>query len=261
MSPTIAPEVLVVVVRMNIHFHERNPPALPPIIPPLATDRRPAERQAMILDAFERCIVRSGFHRTTMQDVAKEAGMSAGNLYRYFESKEQLVSGLCERDRERFSADFQHVHEQADVMSSFVELGRKHFVEEPRSRCIQFMEIWAEATRNPAVAAVCLATDLEITERIVALIEVAKRAGQVAPHVDSAAAFSVLSAIGDGMHMRRSLDPDFDPAEGFRLMLAVMDGIFSGRIDLDRPDPHASTGDASDAAAAVTKPHPDRGAA
>ena len=40
-----------------------------------------------------------GFHRTTMQDVAREAGMSAGNLYRYFASKEALVSGMIERDR------------------------------------------------------------------------------------------------------------------------------------------------------------------
>src|SRR3954451_7695619 len=242
-------------MRMNVHFHYSgigSPMSSIDIAVPVHAERRTAaDRRAIILDAFERCIVRAGFHRTTMQDVAKEAGMSAGNLYRYFESKEQLVSGLCERDRERFGADFQHVHEQADVLRSFIELGRKHFVEEPRSRCIQFMEIWAEATRNPAVAAVCLATDLEITERIVALIEVAKRRGQVAAHIDSAAAFSVLSAIGDGMHMRRSLDPDFDPAEGFRLMLAVMDGIFSGRIDLDRADPHASAGDATGAAPAV----------
>ena len=46
------------------------------------------DRRARILDAAERCFVRSGFHRTTMQDVAAEAGMSPGNLYRYFASKE-----------------------------------------------------------------------------------------------------------------------------------------------------------------------------
>ena len=83
----------------------------------VAAERRtPQSRREIILDAFERCIVRAGFHRTTMQDVAKEAGMSAGNLYRYFVSKDQLVSGLCERDRERFSADFAHVAEAEDVM-------------------------------------------------------------------------------------------------------------------------------------------------
>ena len=43
----------------------------------------------------------AGFHRTTMQDVAAEAGMSPGNLYRYFPSKEAMVIGLAERDRAR----------------------------------------------------------------------------------------------------------------------------------------------------------------
>ena len=35
-----------------------------------------AGRRARILDAAERCFVRAGFHRTTMQDVAAEAAMS-----------------------------------------------------------------------------------------------------------------------------------------------------------------------------------------
>src|SRR5437868_12326467 len=49
---------------------------------PEAEGRSAASRRALILDAFERCILRAGFHRTTMQDVAKEAAMSAGDLYR-----------------------------------------------------------------------------------------------------------------------------------------------------------------------------------
>jgi TetR/AcrR family transcriptional regulator, repressor for uid operon len=223
---------------MNIHFHAFGPSEIM-----IATDapsanlperRSLADRRAMILDAFERCIVRAGFHRTTMQDVAKEAGMSAGNLYRYFASKDQLVSGLCERDRERFSADFANVAEAADVMGGLIALGRKHFVEEPRTRCVQFLEIWAEATRNPAVAAVCSAMDREVHSRLVAIIDAAKEAGQVPPHVDSSALISTVSALGDGLFMRRALDPDFDAEEGFRLLLAVMEGIMTGGVAIGR---------------------------
>ena len=63
--------------------------------------RRPAdaERRERILAAAERAFVRHGFHATTMQHVADEIGMSAGNLYRYFPSKEAIVEGLCERDQ------------------------------------------------------------------------------------------------------------------------------------------------------------------
>lgn len=207
--------------------------------PPELSDKRPLERQAVILDAFERCIVRAGFHRTTMQDVAREAGMSAGNLYRYFQSKDALVSGLCERDRERFGADFEHVATAPDVMGALLALGRKHFVEEERARCVQFMEIWAEATRNPAVAAVCSKMDGEINERLVATIEAAKAAGQVPREVDSIALVTVLCALGDGLFLRRALDPDFDPEEGFRLLTIVLDAIVSRRVDFSRPAPPA----------------------
>lgn len=203
------------------------------VLPTPPADRRAViERRSVILDAFERCIVRAGFHRTTMQDVAKEASMSAGNLYRYFQSKDALVSGLCERDRERFSADFEHVATAPDVMGALTMLGRKHFVEEERSRCIQVMEIWAEATRNPAVAGVCSAMDREVNERLVSIIDAAKAAGQVPPDIDSAALVTTISALGDGLLMRRALDPAFDPEEGFKLLLAVMNGILTHRIDL-----------------------------
>jgi TetR/AcrR family transcriptional regulator, repressor for uid operon len=55
----------------------------------LQANQNGVDRRTRILDAAETCFVRSGFHRTTMQDVAAEAGMSAGNLYRYFPSKER----------------------------------------------------------------------------------------------------------------------------------------------------------------------------
>src|SRR4051812_17630808 len=49
-----------------------------------------SDRRAEILAAAQRCFVRSGFHGASMQDICAEAGMSPGNLYRYFPSKEAL---------------------------------------------------------------------------------------------------------------------------------------------------------------------------
>ena len=71
--------------------------------------RPPKPTGAAILEAAERAFVRNGFHATTMQHVADEAGMSAGNLYRYFPSKEAIVEGLCELD-------------QAELATAFAEL-------------------------------------------------------------------------------------------------------------------------------------------
>jgi AcrR family transcriptional regulator len=37
-----------------------------------------------------------GFHQTSMQQICSEAGMSAGNVYRYFPSKEAIIEGITE---------------------------------------------------------------------------------------------------------------------------------------------------------------------
>ena len=63
-----------------------------------------SDRRAEILAAAQRCFVRSGFHGASMQEICAEAGMSPGNLYRYFPSKEALIAGIAERDRAEVGA-------------------------------------------------------------------------------------------------------------------------------------------------------------
>src|SRR3954464_11109027 len=46
-----------------------------------------ADRRSEILSAAQTCFARPGFHQTSMQEICAEAGMSPGNLYRYFRSK------------------------------------------------------------------------------------------------------------------------------------------------------------------------------
>src|SRR4051812_29463261 len=104
-------------------------------LPPRPDSETPHDRHARILDAAERCFARSGFHRTTMQDVAAEASMSPGNLYRYFRSKEAIVVGLAERDRAGIIEDFAIVTD-GSLIGNFAKLARKYFEQEPRERAI-----------------------------------------------------------------------------------------------------------------------------
>jgi AcrR family transcriptional regulator len=56
-----------------------------------------------ILDAAERCMDRYGIG-VSMRDVAAEAGLSRGSLYRYFGDRETLVAAVLERAADRFVA-------------------------------------------------------------------------------------------------------------------------------------------------------------
>ncbi len=50
-----------------------------------------AERKTEILDAFMRLVGRFGLDKTTMQDVAKAAGISVGSIYNDFKNKDELI--------------------------------------------------------------------------------------------------------------------------------------------------------------------------
>jgi TetR/AcrR family transcriptional regulator, repressor for uid operon len=190
------------------------------------------DRQGRILDAAEQCFVRSGFHRTTMQDVAAEAGMSPGNLYRYFRSKDAIVMALTERDRARIGEDFSTFAQSDDFLGIFRHLARKHFAEEPRERAILCLEIWAEATRNKAFAEISEAFETDIYDRMTALFRAAQAKGKVAPEVDPGSLAFLVSTLADGLFVRRAISPHFDAEREVGNMIAVMEAAFAGRIDL-----------------------------
>ncbi|MER6120048.1 TetR/AcrR family transcriptional regulator [Streptomyces sp. A0642] len=52
-------------------------------------------RRRQILHGAARCFARDGFHATSMQDVLKEVGLSAGAVYRYFTGKEDLIAAIA----------------------------------------------------------------------------------------------------------------------------------------------------------------------
>jgi AcrR family transcriptional regulator len=56
--------------------------------------RRPAERPRQILDAAFRVFGARGLHRATLDDVAREAGITKGTIYLYFSGKAALFSAM-----------------------------------------------------------------------------------------------------------------------------------------------------------------------
>ena len=52
------------------------------------------ERETQILRAATAVIIRQGYDKTTMSDIAEEAGVSRGTVYLYFKGKEELLEAL-----------------------------------------------------------------------------------------------------------------------------------------------------------------------
>jgi TetR/AcrR family acrAB operon transcriptional repressor len=61
------------------------------------------ERQQQILDAAAAVIIRLGYDKATMSDIAQAAGASRGTVYLYFKGKEELFEALLYREYMRYA--------------------------------------------------------------------------------------------------------------------------------------------------------------
>ncbi|MFB2550260.1 TetR/AcrR family transcriptional regulator [Ensifer soli] len=68
-----------------------------------AAGEDPAKRE-QILDGAKRVFMQKGFDAASMNDITREAGVSKGTIYVYFENKEELFAALIEAERARIVA-------------------------------------------------------------------------------------------------------------------------------------------------------------
>jgi AcrR family transcriptional regulator len=60
-------------------------------------ETKSARTRSLIIDAALKLFRENGYDATTMRAIAKEAGVSVGNAYYYFDSKERLIQGFYDR--------------------------------------------------------------------------------------------------------------------------------------------------------------------
>ena len=195
------------------------------------------ERRLRILEAAERAFVGNGFHATTMQHVADEAGMSAGNLYRYFPSKEAIVEGLCELDQVEMAQAFAELMVDNLHIAEAMRCGlRKHVLGKPPEKARLLVEIWAEAGRNPRVAQLTRAIDAEVRARVEGLMDAAKAAGVAAPSLDSRFGARFFVTFVAGLFKRMAIEGDFDPEAETPMAIGVLKALLAGALS---PEPVA----------------------
>ncbi|HLL22108.1 MAG TPA: TetR/AcrR family transcriptional regulator [Kofleriaceae bacterium] len=69
-----------------------------------ATRRQVTDKREAILVAALGLFVERGFWGTAVPEIAERAGVGAGTIYRYFESKEALVNAIYRMEKHRFAS-------------------------------------------------------------------------------------------------------------------------------------------------------------
>ena len=185
-----------------------------------------ADRRSEILAAAQTCFARAGFHQTSIQEICAEAGMSPGNLYRYFRSKEEIIAGIAERDRAEAAQQLASIG-TGDFFDGLAALARHHLVESTIEEVSLCAELMAESRRNPEVARIYQEMERDMRARFIALLRDAADRGEIRRDIDFDGTVTVLFALADGLSWRRAVQPSFDAGAVMPLVLGMVEHLLT----------------------------------
>jgi len=134
----------------------------------------PGEAKADAILSLARCaFVEKGFNGASMQDLARAAGMSAGNFYRYFASKEAIVEALISRDVVEIEGSFRAIAAAPDPLAALKVRLRETLAEKCHGGDTLWAEIAATAIRQPKVGDLLTRMEDAITRRVARVIGLA----------------------------------------------------------------------------------------
>jgi TetR/AcrR family transcriptional repressor of uid operon len=176
-------------------------------------------RRREILDAAQACFERRGFHATSMDQICTEAQISPGGLYRYFPSKEAIISAMAEDERRAATLAFDAVRGADNFLLALSSLCEK-FAEAyaTPNRAAFAAELMAEAVRNPKFALIAREAEERIRTEITDLLAAGQKMGHVEATLDPAEAAAVLMAAADGLGLRMAFMGDFTATEAAKAL-------------------------------------------
>lgn len=174
-------------------------------------ERHEAKRRE-VLDAAIQCFADKGFHGASTAEICRFAGMSPGNLFHYFPTKDAIIQAIAEEDRRETAEAFAAIDPAADAVAAVIHLAEMTMLQlsDPLHARLS-LEIAAESMRNPAIAALFAANDDASTRALLALLRRGVERGQIDATLDLEKSAGWLIALVDGAIGRAAMDPAFDP--------------------------------------------------
>ncbi len=124
---------------------------------PKVSDAHRESRREQILIAAWKCFSRKGFHSTSMADVIREAGLSAGAVYLYFRSKDEIIVAVATQvfggvqGRLNEFAQYEPPPSPAEIAAFLVRQPVLAREQAPADLFPLLLAVWSEATRNPTL--------------------------------------------------------------------------------------------------------------
>jgi TetR/AcrR family transcriptional regulator, transcriptional repressor of aconitase len=180
---------------------------------PRITDERRSARRQQILDAARQCFLREGFQATSMSDVLQAAQLSAGAVYNYFPSKEDLIAAISQQALADVAATFERMRE--DELPPLDEALTAVFshqapMDAQRESAKLLVQVWAESLRSPTLSAKVVPIFRAVTDVFTNLVTAYQDKGVIATAAPAATIADILLSTLHGIILRRAIVDDVD---------------------------------------------------
>ncbi|MCQ8889786.1 helix-turn-helix domain-containing protein [Pseudoalteromonas carrageenovora] len=167
-------------------------------------------RRAQILTAAAECFRRKGYHGAGMAEISKTAGMSAGHIYNYFESKEAIIESIIEKDMEEMFSIFQKFEDHpGDVLQALIDglnIGVQRHMD--TGACVVDLDMMAEAGRNAKVASLLRDMDIQARTRMRQLLTSERSTLKNIEEQELESRINVIFSMMAGLLLRKVLYPE-----------------------------------------------------
>jgi AcrR family transcriptional regulator len=170
---------------------------------------RAQERRQQIMQAALACFARKGYHKTTMDDIVAESGLSKGTLYWYFKSKDELFFSLINSFFLEMQQDIGAIFEQhLSATGKLRTMGRElaSYFQEISEFLNVFFEFYMQGTLNEQLNQLFHSMLSQYRGMIAGIIEEGFKTGEFKEVDADQLALAVMAAY-DGLWFYKMLMP------------------------------------------------------
>lgn len=176
---------------------------------------RREERAHRILNAAKELILRWGYHKVTVDDISRQAGVAKGTIYLHWKTREELFAALMKREklemaedlRQSIAADPEGATLRGILKHSALELMARPFMKAVLLRDMEILGKLSQAEESKAA-------HLEKLMGFKAYLEFLREHGLVRTDLSLQAQVYIFSAIFMGFFLVAPLMPDeFTPSD------------------------------------------------
>ena len=198
---------------------------------PKVTEAHLEARRDQIMEAAYRCFGRQGFHQTTMQDICREAELSPGAVYRYFESKDDIIIAACEACQQpdlKLFGQVAGLEDTFQILDVLADTAFADFLHDDAEIMVPLHVLWwSEAMRSEKLRTSYMDNALNpLVGALAQIVAAGQSKGDIDPELDTLSAARVLLATWQGFLIQRALDPEVEVAPYLQVVKALYKGSF-----------------------------------